>query len=114
MRIALAVAALLWAVPSAHASPVSSLARMSSGQMSFEGLDLSDDKPAKGKKTNKKSSKKDKGKKGKAAAKPEPEETPANNATPAPDLGAKPAEAKKPEAPKPAGKLRDLKDPFAN
>lgn len=122
-RLALALLAFAAFAPRAHAGAIQQLAQLSAGQMSFEGLDLSDDKPKKGKK-GKKEKKSKKGKHGKVEKEeeapasssapdlgltpaPTPTPTPAGNgatkpngsATPAPDLG---ATTKKTEPSKPA------------
>jgi TolA-binding protein len=123
MRIAFALVSLLLAVPSARASSVSRLGSMTRGQMSFDGLDLSDDD----KKTTKKKKKEKPGKKTKKGT-PKAEETPDTaapdlsvtpspktgnpppDASPAPDLGS-PAVVKKsapPQAPAPTMSFEEV------
>lgn len=98
-RLAVALLAFAAFAPRAHASALQQLARLTTGQMSFDGLDLTgDEKPSKKGKHGKASKKKSKkGKHGKAA-KSEPEES--APATSAPDLGLTPTPSPSP-APSP-------------
>ena len=86
--LVLALVTLLGFSPRAHAAALRQLANLASGQMSFDGLDLtSDEKPSKGKKGKKTKAKK--GKKGKAGKEEEEETTPSAG----PDLAARPRRA---------------------
>ena len=106
-HLALALISLQAFAPRAHASALRQLSSLATGQMSFDGLDMSGDekKPSKGKKSKKASAKSKKGKHGKPAPEEEspsapdlgssttstPAPTPAPSPTPAPASASKPA-----------------------